>query len=173
MLNFFYSLISFFVAIFFILLGVISVMIPWFSTVRTDVIQFILEDFIAISFFGFSFLAIGIGIVFNILIGLRRNYYHFKVGSNSVAIDESILQKYLNTYWQDLFPGNDIPNRLILKKNKIHVIADLPYMTRHQQEVVLERIKTDLRDIFGRLLGYHHQFHLSASFQDERRKAKG
>lgn len=171
MRNFFYSLISFVVAIFFILLGVIGFMIPWFPTVRTDVVLFLLEDSIAISLFGLSFVAIGVGIVFNILLSVKRNYYHFKVGSNPVAVDESILQKYLNTYWEDLFPENDIPNRLILKKNKIHVIADLPYMTRHQQEVVLERIKTDLRDIFGKLLGYHHQFHLSASF-NEKRNAK-
>jgi hypothetical protein len=169
MFNFLYSLITFFVALFFILLGIIGAMIPWFPAIRTEVITLILEHSITIFLFGFSFIAIGCALVINILLSVRKDYYHFKVGNHPVQVDENLIQSYLTNYWKELFPENEIPNRLVLKKNKIHVIADLPYMQRPQQEVILERIKNDLRELFGDMLGYRHQFHLSASFQSEKK----
>jgi len=169
MFNFLYSFITFCIAIFFILLGIIAVMIPWFPSIRTEVITLILEHSITIFLFGFCFIAIGFALVLNILLSVKKNYFHFKVGNHSVQVDETLIQNYLTKYWKELFPNNDIPNRLVLKKNKIHVIADLPYMQRPQQDLILERIKHDLRELFGNLLGYRHQFHLSASFQSDKK----
>src|SRR5581483_2426844 len=115
MTNFLYSFITFVIAIFFIMLGVIGVLVPWLPSFRTDLIQFLLEDSIAIFLFGFCFIAIGFAIAVHLLLGVRKNCYYMKVSSNTVAIDESIIQHYLNTYWKELFPENDIPNRLVLK----------------------------------------------------------
>lgn len=168
--NLFYSLISLAIAIFFIMLGIISVMLPWSPMVRTDLIQFILEDSIAIFIFGFCLIIIGLAVVINIAFSARRSYYRLRSGPKSIWIDESVIQDYLNSYWKDLFPQSSVPNRLIMKKNKIHLVADLPYIPLAEQKELLERIKTDLTDLFGTFLGYRETFYLSASFQPEHKK---
>lgn len=165
--NFLHSFISFWVAIFFILLGVIGILFPWIPSIRTEVITILLEYSIAIFLFGLCFLTIGFAAFINILFSVNKHYYRFKIGTNPVEVDENLIQSYLNSYWNELFPNQTIPNRLILNKNRIHIIADLPYMQRQQQEVMLERIKHDLQKLLEDLLGYRYQFHFSASFQSE------
>lgn len=165
MSNFFYSLISLLTAIFFILLGIASVMLPWSPFVRTELVQFILGDSITIFLFGFAFIIIGLAIAINIILSSRRKYFHLHSGPKSIWIDETIIQDYLITYWKQLFPQSEVPSKLTLKKNKIHLIADLPYIPLDQQKDVLERIKNDLSELFGTFFGYQEPFYLSASFQ--------
>lgn len=164
MSNLLYSLISFSIAVFFILLGLICILLPWSPGMRTNVIQFILENSVTIFLFGFGFMMIGIFIVINILLSARRQYYQIQSDTNPVLVDESLIQEYVNGYWKELFPEAEIPSRLTLKQNKIHVQADLPYLSEPQQEILLERIKKDLKDLFGRILGYQEPFYLSISF---------
>lgn len=165
MYNFFYSLISFIIALFFILVGIVSIMIPWSENVRADLIRFILEDSLAISLFGFAFLVIGLAIVINILLNSRRSYYHVKSGESAIAVDEAVIQQYLTIYWKQLFPDSDIPYKLNLKKNRIHLSVDLPYHPQEEQRLLLERIRQDLRRLFSSQIGYADEFSLSASFQ--------
>jgi len=165
MLHFIYSLISFLIAIFFILLGVIAILIPWSTNIRHEVIGTIAEHSIAISLFGLCFLAIGVAVVVNILLASKPKYYQFTIGNNFVYIDEKIVQRYLSEYWKELFAGHEIPNRITLKNNQIDVVADLPYVPPAQQEELLTKIQNELTDLFSDLLGYRQQFNLSVSFQ--------
>jgi len=152
------------------MLGLVAVLLPWSPLVRADIIQFILEDSIAIFLFGFVFIVVGLAIVISILLSTRRSYYRLKGGVQSVLIDEHVIQDYLDTYWKELFPKTTIPNRLQIKKNKIYLSADLPYIPQEEQKVVLERIRNDLTDIFSSFLGYQEPFHLAASFQSEHKR---
>jgi hypothetical protein len=170
MQNFFYSLISFITAIFFIMLGVLCVLLPWFPGMRTDLIQFLSENAVALVLFGLGFIAVGIATVVNVIMTSRRNYFQFKIGVHPVNVDEELVEQYLLSYWKEVFPEDDIPSRLVIKNNQLYVSADLPYVPQPQQNDVLDRIKTDLRDIFGRYLGYDQQFYLSASFQPEKKQ---
>lgn len=171
MRNVLYSLSSLLIALFFVLLGVVSVMLPWFPMVRNELIRFILEDSLLIFFFGFAFIVIGAAIIANIVLNAKRHYYHVRSGPKSIAIDETIIQQYLDSYWKQLFPQVHVPNKLTLKNNKIYLIADLPYIPQEQQQDVLERIKNDLADIFTTTFGYKEQFYLTASFQPPHEKA--
>jgi hypothetical protein len=165
--NLFHSLIIFIAALFFIMLGIVGIMIPWSSGMRMEIIQFILEYPLAILLFGVALVVAGLAIAFYILFHARRRYYYIYSGSHTAAVDEAVVQQYLNTYWKQLFPNRDIPNRLTIKNNKIHITVDLPFLPPHQQQLLLERIKQDLRGTFAKLLGYHNGFSLSASFQKE------
>jgi len=165
MANIIYSLISFIVAIFFIALGIVCSMIPWSPDIRYSLVRFILEDALAISLFGFAFLIIGMAIAANILIGSRRRYYYVKSGQNVFQIDESIVFNYLNTYLEHLFPKKEIPCRLTLKKNKISITVDLPYIAEEKQKDLLDRIQSDLHELFKAKLGYQDEFYLTASFK--------
>ena len=165
MLHFIYSLISFLTAIFFILLGIIAVLIPWSANIRYEVINIIADHSIAISLFGLCFLAIGVAVVVNILLSSKPKYFQFTVGKNFVYVDEKIIQRYLTEYWKELFTGQEIPNRITLKNNHIDVIADLPYVPPAQQAELLTKIENELTELFSDLLGYRQQFHLAVSFQ--------
>ncbi len=162
--NLFFSLISFIIAIFFVLLGIISVMIPWSEEVRYGLVRFILEDALAISLFGCAFIVVGLAIAVNILLNSRRKYYHLRSGCNAIGIDENVIQQYLTVYWQQLFPDHDIPYRLTIKHNKIHINVDLPHLPLQEQRQLLERIKQDLQQLFTGKLGYQEEFYLTASF---------
>ena len=165
MSNFFYSLISLIISLFFILVGIVAIMIPWSEDTRTSLIQFILEDSLAISLFGFTIMVIGLAIAINILLGTRRRYYHITSHEAPADVDEAIVQQYLTSYWKQLFPGSDIPCRLTIKNNKFHISVDFPYLPLDEQKELLERIKRELRITFAKVLGYHEDFHLSATFQ--------
>lgn len=163
--NFFYSLISFTIALFFVLLGIIGVIIPWSPEIRTDLVQFILDDSILLSLFGLTFIIVGLAIAAYILVNGRRKYYHIRSGEDAITVDEAVIQQYLDAYWKELFPGSDIPNRLAIKNNKIHITVDFPHVPQGQQQLILERIKQDLRNKFTEILGYRGDFYLSSSFR--------
>ena len=166
--HFFYSLISFIIALFFIMLGVISVLMPWFPSMRADLILFLLENSVVISLFGFAFLTIGVFLVINIILSTKGHYYEFKVGQNTVTIDEDLIQKYLQMYFSELFPTEEVPCRLTIKQNQLHVTADLPYVPPTQRSLLTEKIKQDLKDLFSQQLDYNTDYYLSTSFQSDK-----
>lgn len=164
---FFYSSISFIISIFFILLGVVGVLLPWSSDMRTRITQLLLEESWLVFLFGLGFIIIGTAIVTNLILSTKRRYYEIRSNHLVTKIDESLFQDYLSTYWKQLFPACEIPNQIILKNNKIHVAADLPYIPLEQQKTLLERIERDLNDIFNRILGMRYEYVISISFQSE------
>jgi hypothetical protein len=170
MKNFFTYLITFVIALFFIMLGIISIMLPWSPNIRTDLVQFILEDSVMIFLFGFALMVIGVAIVVNVLLGFKHHYYEIRSKNHAMYIDESLFQDYLNTYWKHLFPNQDIPNRVTIKRNKVHVIADLPPIPLNEQKAIIQRVESDLSDIFTRLIGYRNEYIISISFQKEAKK---
>lgn len=163
--KFLYYIISFVVAAFILCLGIIAAILPWSASVRTDFITLILENSVAISLFGFGFIIVGAGMFINLWMNAKRSYYYVRVGGKSVAVDEEIIQHYLEAYWKHLFPKHEIPCKLILKKNKIKIIADLPYAPPDERKLFIERIQEDLQDILMKILGYSREFVLSVSFQ--------
>lgn len=166
MTNFLYSLITFLIAIFFILLGLVGIILPWSTNMQTLVTNLMLNYSIMVFLFSFCILAIGVATAFHIILSLKRQYYHFKVHGQTVSVDTTLIHNYLQIYWKELFPKNTVPFQLNLKKNKFHIIVDLPYVEKSQQKELLERIRQDVSTLFVELLGYRQYFQLSASFQE-------
>lgn len=142
---------------------------PWFPEMRANLITFLLENSIAISLFGFAFLTIGTVMVMNFLLGMQRKYYEFKIGQHSVNVDEELVNSYLQIYFKELFPSQEVPCRLIIKQNRFHITADLPCVPSSQRSILLEKIKNDLNELFSNQLGYESDFYLSTSFQPEKK----
>ncbi|MGZ3732852.1 MAG: hypothetical protein ACXU9U_03855 [Parachlamydiaceae bacterium] len=166
MTPFLYSLITFCIAFFFILLGFIGVILPWSTGMQNVAIYFIQHHTAFIFLFGFSSLLIGAITAVNLWLNTQRQYYHSKVNGQTVSIDTELIQTYLYKYLKELFPGRDVPYRLQVKKNKIHITIDLPSTPDSEQEVLLERIQSELYELFQSLLGYRHTFHLEVSFHE-------
>jgi hypothetical protein len=170
-MNFTKLLNSFFItliALFFILLGIISVLIPWFPPIRTHIILFVLENTIALSLFGLVSIIVGGAILANVLLSAKHRHYRIRCGTNSVIVDETVIQQYLDRYWRDLFPGSEVPNKVMLKNNRIHVFANFPTLPLSDQKILLQRIEKDLTQAFDQMLGYHKEFYLSASFRENK-----
>lgn len=163
--SFFSSLLSILLALFFLLLGVICIVIPWSMDVRAHLIQFIIEEGVAISLFGCAFFAIGVGIILNSVLNARRHSYVVKSGEHGFTVDEQVVQQYLDLYWKQLFPANDVPMQLFIKKHKIHIAIELPFLPLPEQKPLLERIKDDLAELFATKLGYYKEFSLAATFK--------
>lgn len=163
----FYSFINILNAFFFMLIGIVGILIPWSIHVRTLLTRFIFEDYLAISLFGFVFFIIGVAMLINLLLNMKRRHYKIHSLKGTLTIDEAVIQEYLKTYWKQLFPDRDIPCHLQLKQNQIHIAVELPYLPLQKQKALLEGIRKDLTDIFAKILGYREEFFLLASFQAE------
>jgi len=164
-MNILYSLITFIIAIFFIMLGIVSAMLPWSTTVRTNLVQFILEDSFILFLLGSGLIIVGLAIIANIVLGMQHRYYNIKSENHVASLDEKLFQQYLNVYWKELFPNHQIPHQVILKGKTLHVTADLPQVPISEQKQLIGRIENDLNDIFSQYLGYNKEFLLSISFQ--------
>lgn len=167
MYHLFYSLISIIITLFFVLMGSLAIIIPWSEAIRTRLIQFIQEDSLAISLFGFAILVTGLSWLANIILNSRRKTYRLKSDSGLIDIEESVIQDYVNAYCKKLFPDHEIPCRLVIKDNKIHLSIDFPNVPENDQKDLLNRIKIDLKSTFARILGYRDQFYLTATFQPQ------
>lgn len=163
--NSLYYVLSFSLAIFFIFLGVIGIMLPWSPIIRTDMIQYILENSIAISLFGFGFTVIGVFMGISLYLNTKRQYYYIRAGKLLTIVDEVIIQQYLESYWKQVFPQHLIPTRLSLKKNKIKIMADLPHIPRSEQKEFILKVEQDLQETFARIFGYSREFILALNFQ--------
>ncbi|MCZ6902559.1 MAG: hypothetical protein O7C62_08755 [Rickettsia endosymbiont of Ixodes persulcatus] len=140
MKHLFYSLISIVIALYFILIGIVGVIIPWSIEVRRLLTKLIFEDSLAISLFGFAFFFIGLAILINICLHARRTYYKIHSKKGSTTIDETVVQQYLTTYWKQLFPNHPIPCHVVFKQNRIHVEIDFPHLPLPEQKPFFEWI---------------------------------
>lgn len=162
-----FSLLNFFIALFFTLLGILGILIPWSSAIRGELIRFILDESLAISLFGLAFLAIGLFAMINIYYNSRRNYYYIKSTDKSISVDEGLIEQSLDLYWNQLFPKAEIPCRVYIKNNRVHISVDLPPLPLQEQKPLLERIRQDVQSNLAKQLGYHDEFFLTASFPKE------
>lgn len=163
--RFLHLAISFIIGSFFFILGAFAVILPWSPYLQNVTIQFILENTLVLSLFGFGFALIGLSIIIHTLLKTRHRYIQIRTGDLGVILDENIIHQYLETYWQKLFPTTQIPFRLNFKKHSLQIIVDLPSLPHMEQKSLLEQIKQDFSDLFGRTLGYPYDVHLIASFQ--------
>lgn len=166
--NFFYSLFNFFTALIFILIGIVSFILPWSTGVRTDLVQFILEDSYLIFLLGSVFILLGAITLINLWFNFKRRYYRLKSNNRSVVVDEAIFQQYLDTYWKQLFPENHIPSHVVVGRKKLKITADLPYVPLSEQKNLLNRIQSDLEEMFSDYVGYHRDYLISISFASEK-----
>lgn len=142
-------------------------LIPWADQIRYSVIHFISENPIALFFFGLSIALIGIALIATIVFNSQRRYYHIQSGSHPITLSETVVSDYLNSYWKKLFPNQETPCRVLIRKKKIQVTADLPFVPILEQKSLLEKIEKDLLSTFRDVLGYREELDVSISFAPE------
>jgi hypothetical protein len=151
-------------ALFFIVLGIIGVILPWSVAIRTELVDFLLSNTFMLTLLGLLFLFVGAGVIFQMLHGMKRRYITLKELQPHTIISEEVIRDYLKIYFDDLFPKTPVPCRIALKRKKAKVLADLPYVAEKDQEALTRKIEKDLSDIFRELIGWRHDLFLAISF---------
>jgi hypothetical protein len=158
------SFLNLILALFFILFGSIALLLPWSLTIRDSVARFISENSWPWNLFGLGFILIGIAIFAYTLLTKRKRYFSTKQGFNETTISEKVIDDYLRTYFSKQFPAREIPYRFTIGKNTFHLIADLPFVPLEDQKELVDKIETDIQQIFREFIGYHKQLKFSFSF---------
>src|SRR5687768_7062474 len=105
-------------ALFFIVLGLLGIILPWSPTICTEVVDFLLSNTITLSIFGFAFLVIGITVLVQIIQRRKRRYFTRHQKALEIDVSEKVINDYLSVYFRDLFPLTEVPCQVILKKKK-------------------------------------------------------
>lgn len=164
MSHFFYSLIKFCIGLIFIASGIAGMLVPWSAAIRTAFIEWLLEGSMDIMLFSFGFFVIGVYLVIYSLQHARIKYHRIKIDDPSIQISETLVQDYLGSYWKSLFPSSDVPCKLEMRKKKIAIQADLPFIPMDDQKELLQRIENDLSELFRKIFGYRHRLDILISF---------
>lgn len=139
--------------------------------VKAKVVQWILNDRFFIPLFGLGLAFIGLSILIYHILIVRRQVIYIRAGKNSVMVDKNIVYQYLDKYWKEQFPNHQIPFMVIIKRNAIHITANVPSLSSIDENIFKERVEKELSDIFSHLLGYPHEIFFTASFKKPKLKA--
>lgn len=164
-MNILFYITNFILAVICILFGIVFLVLPWSFEVRSTITEFINENFLLICIFGSGLVFIGTGVITYLLLNARKRSFCLRSGRCSIKIDDKIFHRYLQEYLNDLFPNQESSYHLILRKNKILVSLDIPYMPKIEQESITEKILEDIAEILSQKIGYSDELKLTVFFQ--------
>lgn len=150
---------------FFCFIGGYIFILPWSSSLQEKAIQFALEKTLIPMLYGSGLVLTGILLIIFTLWQLRRRFVQVRIGTLAITLDENVIRNYLDSYWKQYFPTENVFYTLSFKKKALEITAELPHVSYLEQKHILEQIKDDFGDLFSRILGYPYDVHLFASFQ--------
>lgn len=165
--RFFYLIGSFIIGSFLVILGALSIILPWSKSLETMLLGIIQEHYYVFSLFGLVLLLVGAFIITTLFFSTRRHYLIIRSGDHPIEIDENIVHQYLAAYWKEQFPQSDVSYHLEFNKETLQIVATLPFLPMNEQKSFLEKIQQDFSYLFSQLLGYPNDVHLMATFLPE------
>ena len=147
--------------------GISALILPRSVYFQTVWIRFITENAKLLTVFGSGLILLGIFLIVRAYRMAGAHTIEILINGRSVLLEENLVRQYLERYWKEHFPDDQIPMRLKIKKNAIRISARLPFMPSSEQQPFLDQVQTDLQDIFSRLLGYNGEIRLIAEFRPE------
>jgi hypothetical protein len=152
------------IALFFLLLAGFAFVLPWAPYFRRLTVEPLLANPLLMTLSGIIFLFMG-GIILMSILSQRSQYYLIKRGKHSVTVDETVIKRYVKEYLGMHFPEHEVFLVVMLKDNKIHITADLPYVPYEKQRPILDEVQDDLAALLKKVLSYHEELFLSVSFR--------
>lgn len=162
--RFFTLLINFILGTFFLIVGLVAILLPWFPDWQQAIIDFILNQHLILFLFGISFCLIGLSAFVYAFFSTQHQFISLETGNHAITVDESVIEAYLNSYFAKKFPQATIPFTFYLKKNVIQVQAHFPFLPIEEQKNFMETIQKELTQLFNELLGPSQTIDLIASF---------
>ena len=168
----FSSILTFALGLFFTFFGLMFLLVIWEPLIRSGVFHLFTHYEVLLSIFGGGFLFIGISIIIYALIFSRRRYFYIRTGSREVQISEDVAKDYVNKYFQKLFGQKDLPCTLNVRRGKIHISANLPFIPEQEQQSLTQKINSEISDLLYYRLGYDSLYYLSLSFEGKPQEPK-
>lgn len=92
----------------------------------------------------------------------KRSFLTLKVGSATTTIDQSIVQNYIQKYWEKKHPTKQPLIDVVIKKGKtLEIILSIPENWEGEVEENLIDLENDLKNCLSSQLGYHQPFYLT------------
>jgi hypothetical protein len=92
----------------------------------------------------------------------RGVYFKLKMDWKSLQIDPAIIQAYVQAYWKQIFPEQNLSIEIRLTQDQqIEMFVELPLLPPDQHQVILEKAEEQLSQILSKQLGYRRDFLLS------------
>lgn len=164
MIYFLNTALTLILALFFILLGVFAFLLAFSLSIQLLSINLIQNHFWVWFFLGLGFFIVGGALTAYVLLTRRKKYLTTQTGNHQIKVSEAVIDEYLKSYFEKLYPQEHIPYRFLIKKRKMQIIADLPYIPLEEQKRVLKSIESDLETILSHYLGYNSGLEISISF---------
>jgi len=168
--RFFNNIISFFSAVFFLILGAFLVFLAWSSLLLNATLLFLQEQPLLLFFFGISLFLIGIGLAIHLYLMSKHYSYRIISAPHPVEIDQKLIDHALSLYLKEFFPKDTIAYQINFSKNKFYIEADLPPFTEEKQKTIIQRMDQELAVLFHKTLGYDREYQVSLNFQVEKAK---
>ena len=92
-----------------------------------------------------------------------KQQLQIRMGERSVAVDEGLVKTYVDNYWEQVLPGQTVYQQVVVRKNTIEIVANLPFLPEEEQKPLLERVEKDLTLLFKDTLGYRKRIFYSRS----------
>jgi hypothetical protein len=154
-------------SLFLLLFGLFILVLPWSHSALELAVSSVQEYRWFLTFFGISLLLVGVAIIGQIYLASQRKYLTIKTGDNPVYASDAVVRDSLQAYWENLFPEQEIPCRVDIKKNRIFLYVDLPYYPKEKRPELLKKVEAELAVLLQDLFAYSKSLNLKISFDRE------
>lgn len=160
--NLLYSAVQFVFAALVILLGALFIGLQHAPHLRFAIADFFAHSTGHFSLIGYLILGCGILLLIGFLSMHRGVYYRLSMGQKETTIDPAVICGCVQSYWKQVFPGDDLSVQIGLsKEQKIEMFVEFPLISTEKQLAILERAEKDLSAILKKQLRYDKDFLLS------------
>jgi len=91
-------------------------------------------------------------------------YYQVKMGPLACSVHPSIIQSYIEKYWQEAIPNHQIATSISINKNQVlEIDLHLPIM-KEDEEVFLEKTEKEIGKLLLDQLQYDKSFILTVHY---------
>lgn len=167
MIHFLNTALTLILALFFFLLGILAFLLAFSPFLQSLFVSLIQNHFWAWFFLGLGFFIVGAALAAYVQLTRRKQYLRIYTGNHQITVSKTIIEGYLKAYFEKLYPNQIIPFRFLIKKRKVQIIADLPYLPPDDQKRLLESTERDLEDLLSHYIGYNQQLEIFISFDKQ------
>jgi hypothetical protein len=126
---------------------------------RDRIAQFFLSDSESLMSIGYAILGVATLLFSGFYAMHRGSYFQVEMGSSRLDVDPSVIQNYVQSYWNDIFPEQQLETQILLRRNKkIEILAEMPPMADEELTELLTQIETELSCLLEHILGYRSDF---------------
>lgn len=145
------------------LLGLVFLSLDYVSYLRYAIADFFLEESVRFSLAGYVILGCGVLLLLGFYVMHRGVYYRIKMGKRDAWVDPAVVQSYVKTYWDSVFPEKDFAVEVRFSGDqKIELFVEMPLLSPENHKSVLLKSEGELAQILEKHLGYRRDFLLSA-----------